>query len=458
MAELISTFIAAEPPKPPTGGGLRTLNFYKALAGMSKCNLFILFPVKTAELPIDVTSASSNIICSQQTFNKRQPGRISSILTDIRFLVAPWSFSRGTVILSADYYLTNRYDGNNFLRAFFLFCLRHSLFFYTGLIYKLGYKMPGKTLERLNQFAELETAIKQSVVSTDILWIDFSSLLPFFGKIRSSNSNLKLICNAHNIEYKLLQRLANISTSKLERHWYKRQAAIMKTAELKGFSDCDLIITCSENDKFEILKDLPNATIEVIPNGVDVDYFVPKSDPTLNPSLLFTGTMGYEPNRDAVEYFIREIFPLVLKVNPACKFIIAGANAAGAFNAYEDNSQIEIISSPFDMRPIYDKAWIVVVPLRSGSGTRLKILEAMAMEKLVISTSIGVEGIAVEHSKHLFIEDEEKKFADRINCLIQDMQSHFSIIESAKEKVIQHYSWQTIRKKATEKIWKIAYR
>lgn len=444
----VVALIAADPPMPPTGGGTRTFHFVKAISAATNCNLFVLFPIQKQELPVSVLDSCNSIQCSRVSFTaKKLKDQFGGFINDLRLLLAPWSLPKQEVILTTGYFVTHAYNGKNIIRKVYLFFLKHTLSWYVLFLYRNGYLIPAKTLERFNQFKELEPSIQESIGNSEILWIDFSSLLPFFPNIRKEHTSLKIVCNAHNIEYKLLERLESLSKNNLERKWYKSQAAIMKKAELKGFEDCDLVITCSEQDRNEILLNLPHANVEVIPNGVDVDYFIPHSALTPEPTLLFTGTMGYEPNRDAVEYFIKNIFPYVTKINPSCKFIIAGANAAEVFKNHIGNKQIEIISSPADMRPLYDKAWIVVVPLRSGSGTRLKILEAMAMEKPVVSTSIGAEGLIVQDKIQLLIADDPQEFAERINLLIKDKNITTCLVKAAKEKVLDYYSWNKINEK-----------
>ena len=114
----------------------------------------------------------------------------------------------------------------------------------------------------------------------------------------------------------------------------------------------------------------------------------------------------------------------------------------------------EIISSPVDMRPIYNKAWIVVVPLRSGSGTRLKILEASAMGKPIVSTSIGAEGLSLKNNEQLFIADYEQDFSEKINLLILNSNIAQRIVKAAKETVSQEYDWERIRMQSGNMIQK----
>lgn len=452
-----TVFIAADPPMPPTGGGTRTFHFVSALTSISDCRLFILFPVKKEVLPESIVNNCSSVSIAAAGFATAIKGKGGSLLNNLRLVFAPWSLPKKELILTAAYYASNPYPGKNELKKVFFYFVRYIITWYAMLLYRLGYSIPARSLERDNQFKEIKPEIRKAIAESGLLWIDFSTLFPFFLNLRKDYPSLKIVCNAHNIEYRVLERMKNLAKDKLEQNWYRCQAAVMKKIELKGFSDCDLVITCSEEDRKEILLNLPDVYVEVIPNGVDIDYFTPNSQPTSYPSLLFTGTMGYEANRDAVEYFIEKIFPDVVKSNPSCKFYIAGANADLAFKKYINISQIEIISSPADIRPLYDKAWIVVVPLRSGSGTRLKILEAMAMEKPVVSTSIGAEGIMVKDSDQLFIADSEQDFVHKINLLIKDREIADSITKAAKETILKLYDWENIREKAAYVIQKFTH-
>lgn len=442
---LNSILITADPPMPPTGGGVRTLNFALTLSESTNCKLFILFPVDKKKLSPQLVNQCCEISSSNISFSTAIKGRMSSLLSNLRWIVAPWSFQKNDIVLLADYLVSNPYQGNNKLAQLVNVALKYVVVGYALLIYRLGYRMPARSLERLAQFKEMQKHIHDEMKNSKLIWIDFSTLFAFFTNLKNSHPASKIICNAHNIEYKVLERMELLANDRLEKLWCRNQAAIMKKVELSGFSQCDLIFTCSEQDKNEILLNIPTACVHVFPNGVDTEYFIPNPSLTEYPSLLFTGTMGYRPSRDAVQYFIEKIFPYVTKVNPTCKFIIAGANAEEVFKNYKDRDEIEIISSPPDMRPAYDKSWIVVVPLRVGGGTRLKILESMAMEKPVVSTSIGVEGIDVNNIEHLFVENEEKEFADKINFLITDADCRTKISTNAKKRMLELYGWNTIR-------------
>lgn len=445
MASLKTVFIAADPPMPPSGGGTRAFHFSKVISDIANCSMFILFPVKRETLPKTVLNNCTSVRIATVQFTSAYISKAGILFNNLRLLFAPWSFQKEEIIATAAYYASNPYSGMHLMKRGFFFLLRYMVTSYAILLYRLGYSIPARSLERADQFMELKQEIVKDIETSQVLWLDFSTLFPFFSSPRKANPALKIICNAHNIEYRVLERMKNLAKDKLEQNWFACQAAIMKKAELKGFSDCDLVITCSEQDKQEILLTLPNANVEVIPNGVDISYFIPESCPTEHPSLLFTGNMGYKPNQDAVDYFIEKIFPFVIEANPACTFFIAGARAGEVFEKYQNWNNIEIISSPIDMRHIYNKAWITVVPLRVGGGTRLKILEAIAMEKPVVSTSIGAEGLVFKDKYHLFIADNELNFAEKINLLIRDRHIVERMVKVAKETVLNLYDWERIR-------------
>ena len=449
-----SVFVAFDPPMPPTGGGTRTLHFFRALSAISNCSLFILFPLVKESLPQSVKNRCTSVSISNAGFAPALNGKANILINNLLLLLAPWSFSKKELILTANYHASNPYTGKQLLKKWFYLLLRQMVIRYALILYHMGYSIPARCLERADQFKDLKQEILQGLEASQLLWLDFSTLFPFFSNTRKANSALRIICNAHNIEYRVLERMKTLAKDKLEQKWFVCQAAVMKKAELKGFSYCDLVVTCSELDKQEILFHLPSVSIEVIPNGVDTDYFIPESRPSEHPSLLFTGSMGYKPNKDAVEYFIEKIFPYVINNNPYCTFIIAGAQAREVFEKYQSRNNIEIISSPIDMRPFYNSAWIVVVPLRIGGGTRLKILEGISMEKPVVSTSIGAEGLDLNDNGLLFITDNEFDFAEKINLLIRERHIADRITKAAKERIMKIYDWEQIRNQAISMIRK----
>lgn len=437
-------FIAADPPIPFTGGGSRTFHLLKGVAEISDCTAVVLFPVAKNNLPGTLTNLCRAIYCAITPFSHGVISKWKYFFSHLQLLIYPRSAGIKKLISSADYYANHFYEGKSKWKGVFYRLLRRRLIL-TGLkLYQDPTMLPARTLERYAQYAEMEALIKAQLVQADMVWIDFSFLLPFFRALKAEHPSVKKVCNAHNIEYSYLGRLAELAHDPLQKQWLQCQAKAMKRAELQGFADCDMVITCSAADQQQVLTAMPRARVEVIPNGVDLAYFKPAPVEPTRPVLLFTGTMTYTPNRDAVHYFLKEIFPLVKKEIPDCCLVVAGLHAAAVFTEYKDRQDMELVDSPADMRPVYNRASVVVVPLRSGSGTRLKILEAMAMGKPVVSTSIGAEGIKVIDRVHLRICDTAIDFNNAITELLHNRSLYNAIVSKGSEIISNNYSWEII--------------
>src|SRR5207237_3262310 len=151
--------------------------------------------------------------------------------------------------------------------------------------------------------------------------------------------------------------------------------------------------------------------VHVVPTGVDTTYFAPGSDEPAPTQLVFTGSMDWLPNEDAMVHFCRETLPLIRAQEPAVKLSIVGRAPTAAVRKLTEGSVIEVTGRVDDVRPYLQQAAVYVVPLRIGGGTRLKIFEAMAMGRAVVSTTVGAEGLAVTDGQHLLLADGPANFA-----------------------------------------------
>jgi len=234
--------------------------------------------------------------------------------------------------------------------------------------------------------------------------------------------------------------------SEKDRRWLKQQAHVTKKIETLGFSKSNLVYLCSEQDRQLAEQMTAKPLYRVAGNGVDTSYFRRRTDSRTDfPYILYTGAMSYAPNADAASYFLKEIFPLILLQKPNCKFAVAGRKAREYFNEiqYEDE-HVFCIDSPADMRDCFEQAWVCVVPLRSGSGTRLKILEALAMECAVVSTSIGAEGVPYEDGKHLLIRDIPEDFAQAVIRLIDETDLREQLEKNGQQFAKEYYDWDLL--------------
>lgn len=213
----------------------------------------------------------------------------------------------------------------------------------------------------------------------------------------------------------------------------------------------NVYITTSEKEKQLLTEHYKKANVFVLDNGVDTDYFFPNgSDKNSSPSLVFTAWFGYHPNADAAVYFVNKIFPLIKREVPDVKFYIVGKEPPEKVTNLENTEGVIVTGYVDDVRKYISSADVTVIPLRMGGGTRIKILESMAMKVPVVSTVIGAEGLNVEDSKNIMIADNEMEFAGKVIELIKDKEKAGIIAENGKKLIDEKYDWKILGRKMNE--------
>ena len=207
-------------------------------------------------------------------------------------------------------------------------------------------------------------------------------------------------------------------------------------------SQCDLCFTCSEKEADAVKQLLGLPHVEVIPNGVDTSYFKPTSASQLPGSLLFTGTMSYEPNVEGICWFVKEVLPLLIEKRSDIIVNIVGKDPVARVMDLA-SSNIKVHGGVPDMRPHFEKAEIYIAPILSGGGTRLKILEAAACGKAIVSTTLGAEGIDLEGGKDILIADTISGFTDAVFTLLQSEENRNSLQVNVRNSV-RVYDWTLI--------------
>ncbi len=179
-----------------------------------------------------------------------------------------------------------------------------------------------------------------------------------------------------------------------------------------------------------------------IPTGVDTEHFEPADvEPEPN-SLIFTGSMDWLPNEDAILYFAQHILPRVRQAIPDVKLSVVGRNPSPHLRQkLADEPAIDLVGWVDDVRPFIARHALFVVPLRIGGGTRIKVYEAMAMGKAMVSTSIGTEGLPVTHGDHVWLADEAESFAEAVIHLLQNRSARGQLEVAARQFVETHCSW-----------------
>lgn len=253
----------------------------------------------------------------------------------------------------------------------------------------------------------------------------------------------QVIIDQHNIEYELRYRTYQREKS-FARKWYNWwESRQLKPVELERCRKAQGVLVTSEREAL-LLKPLlsESSMIAVIPNGVDTEAFQRISqEQELSDRIVFTGSMDYYPNIDAVLYFARECWPLIRLKVPNATWQIVGRNPPPVVQDLAKLPGISVTGSVPDVKPYLAAATVAIAPLLIGSGTRLKILEALAMGKAVVSTRLGCEGLSVVSSKHLIVADQPEMFAQSVVDLLQNGEQRVMLGDTGRE-LAETYSWQ----------------
>lgn len=248
----------------------------------------------------------------------------------------------------------------------------------------------------------------------------------------------------HNIESNLMQRRAQVEKNTLAKYYLYRQAKRLRDYEEAETGKFAVNIVMSEKDGEELKKFNPNVDIEVVSNGVDTTYFTPGNGEETR-SVIYTGGMNMFANKDAVLYFLNEIWPIIKAKEPDVKFYAIGQDPPPELIRISDSDRSIIVPGYVnDIRPFVSKAAVYVVPLRVGGGTRLKILDAMAMGKAIVSTSIGCEGLEVSNLENILIVDNPSDFAEKTLDLLRNRRKRNELGIAARRLVESKYSWEKI--------------
>lgn len=274
--------------------------------------------------------------------------------------------------------------------------------------------------------------------SYDLIHVDSLDLARYLPTLRGR----VVACTHHNVESKLLARRAEAEARPWLRAYLRLQARLVFADERRWLPACDLNLAVSEPDAAIFRELVPGATVAVVPNGVDVEHY--RAAPaSAGGGLVFVGGTGWFPNRDALGYFAREILPLVRAKWPTLTVTWVGQCSEADKKQYAE-AGIEMTGYVDDIRPYVSAARAFVVPLRVGGGTRLKILDAWAMGKAVVSTSIGCEGLAAEHGRNILIGDTPAAFAEAIDRLLTEPAIVTELGAAARQTAERIYSWTVI--------------
>lgn len=249
----------------------------------------------------------------------------------------------------------------------------------------------------------------------------------------------------HNVEAEIFERHAKLTRGGWRLVW-QNQARKMRSFERDSLRRFDSVIAVSSRDADALRKQYGLMTVETIDTGVDTDYFhfIPPADSPLDGgTIVFTGAMDSPANIDGVKFLMNDIWPLVCRSRPNARAVIVGRNPPDSLvaSARDRGLSWSFTGLVDDIRPHVAAAQVAVIPLRIGSGTRIKAFEAMAMGRAVVSTRVGVEGLDIEPGEHFLAADDPETFASAISTLLGDVRQREALAGRARAMVAERFSW-----------------
>lgn len=251
---------------------------------------------------------------------------------------------------------------------------------------------------------------------------------------------IPLVLDEHNIEYELRQRMSESERSGPRRYFSRAEYRKLRRVEQRSWRAVQACAVTSEREQRIVEAVAPATPCRTVPNGVDTDYFAASGAPPVADNLVFTGMLAYRPNWDAVHYLVEEIFPRIRAERPACTLTIVGKGHESL--RHLAGPGVTFTGVVPDVRPYVEQAAVAVVPLRMGGGTRLKVVEAMAMGKPIVSTALGSEGIAARDQEHLLTADDPAGFAAAVLRLLSEPALGTRLGHAARGLARHQYSWR----------------
>lgn len=282
----------------------------------------------------------------------------------------------------------------------------------------------------------------------DLVHCEWTNLAPFLKFI----SGLPIVISAHNIESNIWKRLAENSASQLVKLVANQQARKIESLEREWYAKADLCIAVSELDK-NVIEGYGGKAC-VVENGVDIEYYDLEMGSEEKNQLSYVASFDTFANQDAAIFFVKEIFPLIKKKHPDVRFYLIGKDPPRKVRCLQDEDpHVYVTGTVPDVREYIMRSKICVVPLRIGGGSRLKILEAMALKKPIVSTTIGAEGLKIKNGENIVVADKPEEFADCVCDLLRNPSKCKNLGNGGWQLVKSNYNWEALVEKQDD-AWK----
>jgi glycosyltransferase involved in cell wall biosynthesis len=292
-----------------------------------------------------------------------------------------------------------------------------------------------------NRIDQLLRADRYDVVVADFLQPSTNVIdAPFFPKVLFQ----------HNVESVIRRRQFEAALNPLLKAYLYWDWLRLKRFEGQAARRFDHCIMVSEQDCATMRELYGVTSTTAIPTGVDVDYFQPLEPEAPGHHLVFTGSMDWFPNDDAMQFFVGQVLPLIRHELDVTLWIVGRNPGEPVRRLAREHPNVRVTGTVDDVRPFIDRAGVYVVPLRIGGGTRIKIFEAMAMAKAVVSTTIGAEGLPVTNDVNIALEDTPEGFARRVIELLRNPAERRRIGDAARALVVERYTWDVAAQRFAE--------
>jgi len=262
-----------------------------------------------------------------------------------------------------------------------------------------------------------------------------------------TETRLPGVLSQQNVDSEIWRRLCGETVNPFYKFAYWTQQLAFQRYERVLSSKFDAVTCTSDIDAIVFQRHCAEDVIEIIPNGVDITHYQPDVSSEVPAHLIYIGSMDWYPNEDAVGFFVDEVLPRIQENVPDVRFSIVGGNPSARVQKLAERKGVIVTGRVPEIKPYFAEATVFVVPLRIGSGTRLKILEALAMGKAIVSTSVGAEGLDLKDSEEIFIADEPPVFADAVTRLLTDTSLRRRIGGNGRARVERDYDWRSIGEK-----------
>lgn len=315
--------------------------------------------------------------------------------------------------------------------------------------YQLLSLFSSKTYQYQHYYStEMQSAISAQLDSNqfDLMVVEFSQMGYY-----DITADIPSYVDQHNVEYEIMQRTYETEQSPLRKLLARSEWKKYERDEIENCEKFTACLTTSARDAEILQQKSPNMQCHVVPNGVDSDFFTPDNRPIDENVILFTGTISYYPNTEGILWFYKNIWPLIKQKKPDAVFCIAGKSPPPEIESLSQaDDKIVVTGAVDDMRDYYAKASVVIVPLRVGGGTRLKILEGMSMKKAIVSTTLGAEGIDYTEGKDILLRDTPQDFADAVVNTMNDPELREKLERGGRMLVEAQYDWKAVASKLCE--------